>query len=365
MLYDSIKELFDNHVLECQEALKKDLPELEEYEKQINIKLTHSYRVMDNMEDLFQNLQFNSDYVDLGKSVGLLHDIGRFRQMLESGTYSDYASFEKKQGINDHGDYGAFILFQEKLITQSNIPKHYYGILYNAIKYHGKVSLPSFLNHYVDDINQYNKIKLDTLLASTPKPVNCYLKLLSLYVHAIRDVDKIDIYYQNLIDEFPIIRPYINYNPRGESIEYISKYWGINKQEIRDYNRLVYDDIGHKKLIKIPIANIDPQKFTLPQHFIDAFFEGKVPPVQEIVHHRWYTFIAAAIIRLDFLRNINFVSTLITLQEQQILDKIYEKYPEEYKPLIKPFFEYSKEVLLDKTIQENKDKIYIKRFMNN
>lgn len=365
IIYDNVRKLFNNHVLKCQNTLKKELnQENKERLKQIDLKLVHSYRVTDNMKNLFQELQFSEDYIDLAKSIGLLHDIGRFRQMVETGTYSDYASFEKKDGINDHGDYGTFILFKEKLINESDISRCYYGILYNSIKYHGKPELPTMFNYYLDDIEPYNKIELKSFLSSISNQDSFYLKLLSLYVRAIRDTDKIDIFYQNLTDEFPVIRTHFNYSPRGESLDYIANYWGITKQEIMEYNQLINDEVSNKKLIKIPVANIEPSKFTIPQFFINLFFEGKIPPVKEIVHHRWYTFITGTVIRLNFLRDINFVPTLITLKKQQILNKIYEKYPDKYKPLVKTIFEYTEEVLLNKTIHENEGKIYIKKMVD-
>lgn len=333
-----------------------DHDEYEYKNSQMDIKIAHSYRVISNMESILSKLPLSGDYIDLGKAVGIFHDLGRFRQMLETGTYSDASSFERMIGINDHGDYGVHILFNEKLIEKSQIDLKYYIVLYKTIKYHGKAMLPDYLNYRLDKNDRiFDKKTIEDFLNSCKNCQINYLKFLSLYVHAIRDADKVDIYDQHLTHEFPIVRPYFYYGPRGDSIAKIASDWGISESEIKTYNNLESNDLSKMNLIKIPVSNIDNSKLAIPSKLIKQFTDGSVPDFKELVKQRWYNFITAAVVRLNFLRDINFTSTLVRLQEKQILERIYNLYPDKYKPLVEEIFTFAQRELIDKPIKINKD----------
>ena len=62
-----------------------------------------------------------------------------------------------------------------------------------------------------------------------------------------------------------------------------------------------------------------------------------------------------------FLNEISFNSTLISIEETKLLEKIYEKIPEDIKPLVEEAFTYAKEIFLEKRIKDNEGKIYLKK----
>ncbi len=361
-IYKESKQLFDNHVLECKKKLKFNNNDIRYRRYKMDVKVRHSYRVVNNMKDIFNNLKINQSYINLGKAVGILHDLGRFRQMLETGTYLDLSSFDSNSEIKDHADYAVKILFDEKLIYQTRIDEKYFPVLYNAIKYHGKNKLPYCLTYKVNNIiGDFNKSSVDEFLSSCKQGDLQYLKFLSIYAQAIRDADKIDIYYQNLTNELPITRPYFYCNPKRDSLNKIAKEFGLTEEEIIRYNNLDSNDISELELIKIPVANMNINKLAISDELIDLFMKNELLDFKVLVENRGYNFITATLVRLNFLRDINFVSTLISLKEKQILEKIYDMYPSEYKPLLSQVFRFAQDNLIDGVIKENAGKIYIKK----
>lgn len=94
--------------------------------------------------------------------IGLLHDIGRFDQIMKYDTFNDLVSF-------DHGDLGASILIEKGLIKHFLQEENDYRVVSKAIINHNKLSIEEGLT---DRETLFSKL--------------------------IRDADKIDILYQAL-----------------------------------------------------------------------------------------------------------------------------------------------------------------------
>jgi putative nucleotidyltransferase with HDIG domain len=125
--------------------------------QQVNfgIKKNHSERVALLAMALAEKMKWTPAEVDLAYLAGLLHDVGRFRQLLEFNTFDDEKSV-------DHADLGV------KILTENEVLKSFDDesceIIFQAIKNHNKLSV----NHVVKG------------------------KQLS-FVRLLRDADKIDI----------------------------------------------------------------------------------------------------------------------------------------------------------------------------
>lgn len=126
--------------------------------EEINYKYYHSYRVMDNMELIANNLNLKEKDVELAKCIGILHDIGRFEQ------FRKYQSFNDKN--IDHGNYGEQIIKENNILKHFNIEEEDYEIVYTAIRNHNKYSIESNLKERE-----------------------------LLFAKMIRDADKLDILY--------------------------------------------------------------------------------------------------------------------------------------------------------------------------
>lgn len=131
----------------------------------INRKYYHSLRVMDIAELIAKNEKFIDKDIELALLIGLLHDYARFAQWEKYKTYSDKDSI-------DHGDLAVKLLFENKEIENYYQNEEYYDEIYDAIKYHNKISIKDNLS-----VHNNNLCKM------------------------IRDADKIDIFYLYGSDE--------------------------------------------------------------------------------------------------------------------------------------------------------------------
>lgn len=149
----------------------KNLEQAEElfinYTKQFDLenirlkqKQKHSLRVRDISKKIAKNLKLEDKDIQLATLIGLLHDIGRFEQFTEYGTFRDRESV-------DHGDLGVEILKKDNYIGEYVESEDDINIIFLAIKNHNKYQIETGLN---DRENQFCKI--------------------------IRDADKIDIFYE-------------------------------------------------------------------------------------------------------------------------------------------------------------------------
>ena len=147
MNYRKMKKEFLNYVSSFDASNEK-----------ITRKITHSIRVGELGSVFGKLLKLNKEETQLLKVIGLLHDIGRFKQVSQYDTFYDNLSI-------DHGDLGVEILFEQNLIRKFIKTDKYDDIIYHAIKNHNKFNIEGDLDS--------NTLK---------------------YVKLIRDMDKIDIF---------------------------------------------------------------------------------------------------------------------------------------------------------------------------
>ena len=130
-----------------------DLPE--EFIKNFSIKRDHSIRVASISNEIAQNQKFSQDECKLAYFIGIFHDIGRFKQLLEFNTFNDSKSV-------NHAEYSIDVLKEHKFLQKLHCENE--EIVFAAI-----------LNH--------NKLNIENGLSSNQ------LKFAKL----IRDADKLDI----------------------------------------------------------------------------------------------------------------------------------------------------------------------------
>lgn len=131
-------------------------------DENIERKQQHSLRVMKIAEQIATNLKLNEEQIQIATLIGLLHDIGRFKQYTEIGLGDNLEGF-------DHGDYGAKVLFEEGLIRKFIETNKYDEIIKKSIKNHNKFSIEAGLTQ--EEL---------------------------LFAKLIRDADKIDILYESI-----------------------------------------------------------------------------------------------------------------------------------------------------------------------
>ena len=214
--------------------------------KDIRLKYNHSFRVMELSEKYANLLGLYEEDVKLAKTIGLLHDIGRFEQLAVYNTYNDSKSI-------DHADYSVEQLFDKGEIKRFYKNKNHWDIIRLAIKNHNKFAITG-----VSD---------DRSL---------------LHCHLIRDTDKLDILYNwsTLHDIFPIDED-IKFS--SNVITSIRNHESVKKEDIKNssdrnacfmafifdihfdecvseaynYIKKVYNELKHKEIYKEAMEIID------------------------------------------------------------------------------------------------------------
>ena len=92
-----------------EDTFKKYTDNYDTSDEKIKLKVDHTYRVAALSERIAISLGLDKADTDLAWLIGLLHDIGRFEQLKNYGTFSDADSI-------DHAHYGIKLLFDEGLI---------------------------------------------------------------------------------------------------------------------------------------------------------------------------------------------------------------------------------------------------------
>lgn len=136
------------------------------HKEMIRLKVEHTYRVAQFCEKIAQSLELSQEDVDLAWLIGLLHDVGRFEQQKNYGTFNDAISI-------NHAMYGAQILFDEGKIRDYIEETEEDELIWAAIYYHNAYRIPEDL----DDRR-------------------------TRFCNIIRDADKVDIFRVNV--EFPL-----------------------------------------------------------------------------------------------------------------------------------------------------------------
>ena len=188
--YNELKEWFNNYVSKFKMQNKED-------QDNIELKINHSKRVTNEMENIIEAFELSEEQRYMAKIIALFHDIGRFRQYEKHQTFSDYKS-------EDHGDLGVSVMKDNDLLEDINEDNK--NQIYKAIYLHNKPQLPE------DDDNLF-------------------------YAKLIRDADKLDIW--NI---------YMNKYEMENENNYIINL--SHKAEISDD---VYNKLLNKELIKYSI----------------------------------------------------------------------------------------------------------------
>lgn len=126
-------------------------------DQKIKLKIDHTYRVAELCDRISESLALSNEDRELAWLIGMLHDIGRFEQLRQYGTFIDADSM-------DHAKYGVRILFEEGKIRNFLESSMADDMIRIAIGNHSAFKLPENLT-----------------------------KRERMFCNIIRDADKIDI----------------------------------------------------------------------------------------------------------------------------------------------------------------------------
>lgn len=135
-------------------------------DEKVRLKIEHTCRVSELCERIAQSQHLDKTECDLAWLLGMLHDIGRFEQLRNYGTFIDAQSI-------DHALYGAEILFEQGRIRDYIEDEREDKLLRAAVAYHSAYCLPEVLDERT-----------------------------RMFSQILRDADKIDILKVNV--DFPL-----------------------------------------------------------------------------------------------------------------------------------------------------------------
>ena len=322
--------------------------------KMIDIKLEHTMRMIEQVIKINNTLGFKVDLGLIMKVSVLYHDIGRMRQATWSNTFNDNIYVRMNKIFKNHSEDGYDIFMNNDF----NVLDRYVPIIGNSILHHQDLHTKPRLKYKFN--GNLNDISIDDIVTGNIELNSGEWEIVSLITQLVADIDKSDILYQHLSDDFKMIREYVYDNSR-DSLDNISLKWDVSKDEIIKYNEI--DELKYEpRRIKIPIENMPISKLEPPIYMKECFYNNSWPELRVLIQDENWNFISILWWRLShFLNQISFTSTLINIEESNLLDEIYQKIPVRLRPLVDEVFEYSKKVLVEDRIKDNKGLIYLKK----
>lgn len=104
-----------------------------EIEKNIILKLAHTYRVCENITVIARSLGMKEEDVALAKALALFHDVGRFEQLRGFGSFNDSLTV-------DHALLGLKVINSSGVL--SILPKRERNLIRKSIWHHNKYQIP-------------------------------------------------------------------------------------------------------------------------------------------------------------------------------------------------------------------------------
>ena len=131
----------NNHRINKEKAIGTFLSYASRYDlsdPKIRLKADHTERVADLSETIARSLGLGGEDAALAYLIGVLHDIGRFEQVRQYGTFRDSVSV-------NHASLSADLLFREGMISEYDAGEEHYGLMEKAIRLHNVYRLPQTL----------------------------------------------------------------------------------------------------------------------------------------------------------------------------------------------------------------------------
>ncbi|MBI9057069.1 MAG: HD domain-containing protein [Labilibaculum sp.] len=190
-VYNNIEAWFENYVAGFES-------EIEEIGTNIELKKNHSFRVSELITELSEEWELDEADLILARIAGLLHDLGRFEQLIKYGTFSDTEQ-------NNHIQLGISTLEENNLLSELSDEE-------------SKIVIDSIQNH--------NETLLPKSISPTSLP----------FVKLVRDADKIDILH--------IVANYYSNNKQGSN-----KRLEMELSDKHDISKKVFQSIINEKVV--------------------------------------------------------------------------------------------------------------------
>lgn len=249
--------------------------------------------------------KYNDSFKNLLALESLFHDIGRFRQLKETGTFKDNKLKDYYPSMEDHGDLGKVVMEESNLLKEL-IPdvRVYDEEIQKVIGAHAKVNHELLNSILVDYIKAFRNYDLSELFKSNKSQKEREV-LFSTNTSIIQDVDRLDIF---------------------------------------------------RKIVKgiwVPMSTTDE----IDPSVLELFKQGKLPLMSELKTAGLWNANVGHLVRLSFINQMNLVPVLIKVRNENLIDKVFEKTGND---IVAPAYEEAKK-MLDDAINSSDDGILVRR----
>ena len=218
-IYDYALGVFNSHYV-LQRNNTHDPKKIDGIDK----KYLHTMEVVKDGTDTVKNLGFNDSFIELSKLAFLNHDVGRFEQMLRTGTFNDSQLIEIT-GLN-HGMLGKKIL--EAGLICSEVP---------STRLLDKPILEVVNNHADMQIDSKHLLVLCSDLLKSADAIEFFKKandieqsqVISTITQIVQDVDRLDIYHQILEGRWIPMKVDEPIDPKVMDMFYNGQYLNMNE----------------------------------------------------------------------------------------------------------------------------------------
>lgn len=177
----------------AKKAFKTYLSKYDVTNNRIRLKIVHTYKVVEACEFIAKDLKLSKEDIELSKLIGLLHDIGRFKQL------EVYNSFDDEKTI-DHAEYGIEILFEDGLIHEFISDRSYDEIIKKAVQNHNKYAIAEGLNE--------RELLFSKIIRDADKLDNFRVKEVE-DISTLFDVNEVEFSYEAISDS--ILNDFVNH----------------------------------------------------------------------------------------------------------------------------------------------------------
>lgn len=214
----------------------------------IRLKLEHTNRVSRLCERIAGSLELSAEDADLAWLIGMLHDIGRFEQQKQYGTFIDAESI-------DHARYGADILFEEGLIRDFVPDAGEDDLIRTAVCHHSAYRLPERLD---ERILQFCNIirdadKIDILRANVEFPME---EIYNVTTQELYDSQVTDAVMESFGEEHAVLR-----SLKRTAVDHVVGHISLAFELVYPVSRSIMKEQGYlDKLLHFPSRNPKTEK---------------------------------------------------------------------------------------------------------
>jgi HD superfamily phosphohydrolase YqeK len=231
-----------------QELFKSYTSNYNPEDPKISLKIYHTHRVAENSKYIATKLNLYEEEIEIAWLIGMLHDIGRFEQIKRFGTFNDGISV-------DHGEFGADLLFKDRLIEKYIDTRKYDQVIETAIRQHNKYRLREGLDSKTELFSNIirDADKVDIFRVQVEEPI------VGIYGIPLEDIQKqtlSDAVFDQFKEHTAILR-----DLKKTKLDYYVSHFSLAFELVYPCSKQLTKEQGYlKKLMGLKVENPETQK---------------------------------------------------------------------------------------------------------